>query len=132
MQTPKCCKCGKVMALQFHLVVHLENETFTHKGHECVECDMVDPVRACSSPKVTPWDGVAHFVEIAKDVGKKIGKAGDYYKPAHFGFSWWDDEVRAILTFLTGEPEVTPEWDGFGLVESEVTIEQEEGEEVEG
>ena len=116
------------MRLQLHLVVHLENETATHKGYGCEPCGIEDPASTQMVSKVSSWDGVAHFVELAKDVGKKIGKPGDYYKPGHFGFSWLDDEVRAILVFLRGEPEVTEEVDGFGRLESEMTIEQEEEE----
>jgi len=114
------------MPLIIHLVVHLENETFTHRGYGCEPCDIEDPMRAVSVPKTSSWDGVAHFVELAKDIGKKIGTPGDYYKPGSFGFSWLDNEVRAILVFLRGEPEVREEWDGFGRLESETTIEQEE------
>lgn len=125
MSVPKVtCQCGTVFnGCTTHMVVHREKDTTAHRVYEC-SCGAEPEVTTETAKKIDDWDGAAQYLEIAREVGKKIGQPGDYYKPGCYGFTWFNGKVVAIILFLRGEPEITPIRDGFGPL-NELVIEEE-------
>ena len=117
------CICGEVLTKPTVVVsVHSSRETTVHNTFECA-CGAEPPSYQDVFAKKGEWEGVTEQLREAIRIGKEIGKDGDYYKPGAFGFSWYEDEVRAIIIIKGQEPEVQAFRDGFGILEVEVVIE---------
>lgn len=119
------CICGEVLTKPTIVVsIHSIRETTIHSTFECA-CGAEPPsYQQDTFAKKGEWEGVTEQLHEAIQVGQKIGKDGDYYKPGAFGFSWHDGEVLAIIVAVEGqEPEVEPICDGFGNLAVEVVIE---------
>lgn len=122
------CRCGAVLdEPPVIMVVHQEKEATTHKIFEC-PCGADPPIHRESVNKISDWCGVEQYLEAARDIGEKLSKPGDYYKPGHYGFTWFNNEIVAIIMFVKGEPEIEPIVDGFGRL-GELIIGLEEDEE---
>ena len=126
-----CVNCGQAPKFAFSITVYREGMKMEHKAYTC-GCPEDDDMEVADTPQDPPWSEVAEELSLAEEVGRKIGKDGDYYKPKAFGFSWHDGKVQAILRFVGKEPEVDPIEDGFGTLDMEVTLEEGEEEKEEG
>ena len=128
----KCDQCGEPLHIQFELIVHSEKQEVSHIGHICSGCKREFPSDLGARQKSSPWKGVIKQLQRAQEVGSKIGKDGDYYKKGHFGFSFYDGQVQSILLMEGYEPEVEPIVAGFGLLQAEVVIDENNGEAQDG
>ena len=125
-----CRKCDETLSAIFTIRTY----------HECAEVDTIFcACSACNDEEATgsvvvvtkehkSWGDAAGKVCLATEVGNVLGD-GAYYKRGSFGFVREQGKVMVILHFEGREPEVEPIHEGFGRLEMEVLVEQEEEEE---
>ena len=123
----QCFYCGKEIEPQLTISAIRETSKATTSFCECPACPYRAQPMQEHAEAHTNWGGHAARVVIAEKVGEILGD-GEFYKKGAFGFIRENGAVVAILTFEGREPEVKPLCDGFGTLDVEVSIEQDEEE----
>jgi len=122
-----CFYCGGETEPQLSISAIRETGKTTTSFYTCPACpDRAHPMQEHTEPHAD-WGGHAERVAIAEKVGSELGD-GEFYKKGAFGFIRENGAVVALLIFEGREPEVKPVCDGFGTLDMEVSIEQDEEE----
>jgi hypothetical protein len=120
-----CHACGSELDVACVIRTFHENAEVANTFYACDACDVDVSSVDVSTKEHQNWGDDGERLKLATVVGDKLGD-GEFYKKGAFGFVREQGKIVAIMTFEGKEPEVNPTCDGFGRLDMEVTIEQEE------